>query len=220
MTKTFIMKKNRSRGAVNAEWLALLKEAMTDSNEEVKLNNRYIYKGRHLGGFLVGVDQRNNEVLKVEIEKLGFIFSAHKRKTPNSYCKQFINDIKNTPIAHKAVLGIRFYRSIVPKKKDISEDIIAEINVEWLKRYNEVRLWSKLSEADKMKKCVAKWKKIRYNDKKNPEGKWLIPKRILGSSYYFAYTRKRNEKWMHSIQKYFSDAELDELAAEGYAIKK
>ncbi len=214
------MKKNSSRKEINAAWLALLKEAMADSNENVRLNNRYMYKGKHLGVFLVGRSQRNNEVLNAEIEKLGFIFSEHRRSNPTKYCKQFIEDIKNTPIENKTVLGIRFFRTIVPKKKSIPKVIIAGINTAWLERYNEERLWYKDSKDDKARKHIEKWKKIRYDAEKNPESKWMRPRPILGGSYHYVYARKTDEKSMHLIQKHFNDTELLELEAEGFPIKK
>ena len=211
------MKKNSSRKEINAAWLALLKEAMADSNENVRLNNRYMYKGKHLGVFLVGRSQRNNEVLNAEIEKLGFIFSEHRRSNPTKYCKQFIEDIKKSPQEKKKILISRFYRSIVPKKNEISESIVAEISATWLERYKEERPWHTI---DKTKECIARWKKIRYDTKKNPEGKWMRPKSIFGSAYNYAYERRRNAKMMHLVQECFNDTELLELEAEGFPIKK
>jgi len=208
-------KKNSIRNQRQQVWLRLLKEALKDEEVKIQVNHRFKYKGKNLGTFLV--EAKSKKALARRIKKMGLDFNDFTRGDRDLYVQRFIKDIWASNKSKKPKFITRFYRYILPHKDFYSQEIIDEINTVWKIRFGDRRIWRyPMVEAQK----VALWKKWRYDEEINPEGKWLQSARRMGDFFNFAYRRKKNIYLMKKIEKYFNDKEIEELKSEGYFDEK
>lgn len=192
-------------------WLNLLKEAVNDG-VKIQINHRFKYKNKSLGTFLVSAKRNNKTELIEKIERLGVNYRAHSRK-PEHYLENFIFDLSNDENPNKQKYTTRFNECVFPKKDKVKKETIKKLNSIWKEKFGDVRKWEKPeNDIDKIKK----WRKFRYNEKINPQEKWFGVKTNMGKLYSWVYTRKRDEKKMNSIIKYFNENELSELKKEGF----
>ncbi len=199
------------------EWLELLQDAL-DNDEVVSANHRYKYKGKSLGTWLTGVAQRNKEgkklELRAEIEELGFDYDLRGR-TPEASTKRFINQLVNDKDPVKMNYQNWFNKVIAPKKDDLTEGTIEELNQVWELKFNEERYWSIPS---KIKNRVDEWKKFRYDSENNPTGRWSTHDKEMGDLYTWVLKRKKDASFMGMIVDQFSQREIEELKAEGFPL--
>ncbi len=204
--------KERER-LIALKWVELLKEAL-EAGEKVQSNHRYKYKGKHLGTFLVNVTLKNKEGqwldIREKIEELGFDFDKTAR-TPESVVKRFLSDLLADENPVKFLYQTRFNQYVMPKKDKIKPHIIKAINDLWQYKFNEERKWE-------IEDFVIRWKRIRYSEEKNPEGKWLISKKQMGRVYDYAMRRKLYPETMEKIIDRFTDKEKEELKKEGFKV--
>ncbi len=205
--------KNSVRNQIHNKWLALLKEAVNDG-VRIYVNHRFEYKGQKLGTFLVGA--KENKKLVRKIKKIGVDFDDYT-VDPVLYAKRFIRDLWNSKKSDKPKFITRFYSYLLPKKDLLPEELIEEVNVIWKIRFGERRLWRyPMTEEQR----IVLWKRWRYDEEKNPEGKWLQSIRRMGNLFSFAYRRKRKVYLMSKIEKYFNKKEIEELKSEGFFDEK
>lgn len=195
------------------EWISLLKEAIAEG-VKIQVNHRFKYKGQNLGTFLVGA--KENKKLVRKLKKAGLDYDDFV-KDPELYAKRFIKDIWNSDKSKKPKFITRFYTYIMPKKDILKEETIEEINVVWKIRFGDRRIWRYPTTEEQR---VVHWKRWRYDEEKNPEGKWLLTHRRMGNLFNFAYRRKRNIYLMKKIEKYFKPKEIEELKSEGFFDEK
>lgn len=208
-------KKNSIRNQIQKEWLTLLKEALKDENVKIQVNHRFKYKGKNLGTFLV--EAKRSKKLARRIKKMGLNFDDFRKGDINLYAKRFIKDLWESDISRKPKFITRFYRYILPHKDKYNPKIIEEINEVWKIKFRDRRIWRyPIVEAQK----VALWKKWRYDEEKNPKGKWLQSAKRMEDLFSFAYRRKRKIYLMKKIEKYFTSEEIEELKSEGYFDEK
>ncbi|WP_336092874.1 PIN-like domain-containing protein [Leeuwenhoekiella sp. CH_XMU1409-2] len=210
--------KNVNISSIDQEWLDLLQDAL-DNDEDVRANHRYKYKGRSLGTWLVGIAQRNKEdkklEIRAEIEDLGFDYNLRGR-TPEASTKRFIRQLTadNEPL--KMNYQNWFNQIIAPKKDDLTEETIEQLNQVWELKFEEIRYWEIPS---KIKDRVDEWKEFRYNSQLNPRNKWSTNDQQMGDLYTWVLKRKKDPELMELVFDKFSQDELDELRREGFPIK-
>lgn len=200
------------------EWLDLLQDAL-DNDEDVRANHRYKYKSKSLGTWLVGIAQRNKEGKKLEIrneiEDLGFDYNLRGR-TPEASTKRFIKRLMTDDDPLKVNYQNWFNSIIAPKKDDLSDATIEQLNQVWELKFDEERYWDIPS---RIKDRVDDWKEFRYDSENNPRGKWSTNDREMGDLYTWVLKRKKEEELMELILDRFSKMELEELKDEGFPIK-
>ncbi len=204
---------------IDQEWLNLLQDAL-DSDEDVRANHRYKYEGKSLGTWLVGIAQANKKDKKLdiraEIEDLGFDYNLRGR-TPEASTKRFIRQLAAEDDPLKVNYQNWFNQIVAPKKEDLSEETIEQLNQVWELKFDEERYWDI---PNKIKDRVDDWKEFRYNSEVNPRGKWSTNDREMGSDLYtWVLKRRKEDELMSLILDRFSQQELDELEAEGFQIK-
>lgn len=195
------------------KWLSILKDAL-DNNAKIAMNHKYLYKGYKLGSMLINAKYRKNKELFNKIEALGYNYTHHSKK-PNDTIKTFIHDLWNDPNPFKGRYITRFNHYILPKKKVLDPELKEELVVVWKMKFGDRRKWSK---RPGLKKRVKIWKKIRYDQELNPEGKWFAGTSRLKPIYYWVFHRKRSKDKMNEIAKYFNENEILELIKEGFPI--
>ncbi len=203
------MKKKKSK----EDWLFLVKDAL-ENNDKIALTHGYKYKGENLGTFLIEVKRRQRLDLIDIIESYGFRFSEHN-KNSNDLLKKYIRELWNDPKPFKGKYITKFNHYIYPNRSKYDKELIEEFNVIWKIKFGDKRIWKKpLS----IKKRINIWKKIRYNEEKNPNGKWFTTALKEVKQYYWVFRRKRNVEAMNEIIKYFSKDEVFELEQEGFKL--
>lgn len=203
---------------IDQEWLELLQDAL-DNDEDVRANHRYIYKGKTLGTWLTGIAQRNKEGKKHEIreqiEELGFDYDLRGR-TPEASTKRFIKTLVSDDDPLKVNYQNWFNSIIAPKKDDLTDETIEQLNQVWKLKFDEERYWDIPS---KIKDRVDDWKEFRYNSEKNPRSKWSTNDQEMGDLYTWVLKRKKYSEFMEPIIDRFDQQELEELKAEGFPIE-
>jgi len=197
------------------EWLDLLQDAL-DNDEDVRANHRYKYNGKSLGTWLTGIAQRNKEgkklEIKTEIEELGFDYNLRGR-TPEASTKRFIRKLISDQEPLKVNYQNWFNQIIAPKKDDLTQETIDQLNQVWELKFDEKRYWEIPS---RIKDKVDEWKEFRYNSEINPRGKWSTNDQEMGNLYTWVLKRKKDSDLMGLILDRFSQQELEELSAEGF----
>lgn len=139
-----------------------------------------------------------------------------KRIVPEDYAVLFINNLlqDNNP-------NIKIYKTkivkIRPVKKDISDDTIRKLENLWELRFNEKLNWvakKKLTDDDKVKM----WKEYRYNEEKNPKGKWMTGPKSMKSIYNWVNRIKKNKYALAQVLVNFTEEELKEMKRQGFMI--
>jgi len=199
---------------IENEWLTLL-EAAIKEGVQIQVNHRFKYKNKNLGTFLVSAKRNNKEDLIKKIESLGLNFKMHSRN-PEDYVEKFILQLSTDEKPNKSYYITRFNKYVLPKKRLIKKETVDKLNSTWETRFGDTRKWKK-PETDLNK--VKKWKKFRYNEKLNPNGKWFEVKTKMGKLYSWVYNRKADSKKMNVILTEFNDKELKELISEGFKVK-
>jgi HKD family nuclease len=198
--------------------LELLMDALIN-DEQIKVNHRYSYKGHRLGTWLVGVSQANKKGKKLELRQqildLGFDISATGRNAVDS-AKRFLSDLLETENPDKMRFQSRFNSTIRDRIKDIPEDILQDIVDAWYLQFNEIRVLGKIRERQKDR--TEEWKAFRYDEKLNPEHKWLSTINKMGDIYYWARLKRENKSRMDLIKHHFSEKEKAELRNENFII--
>jgi HKD family nuclease len=198
--------------------LEILLDALIDG-EDIKLNHRYIYKGHHIGTWLVGVNQANKKgkklKLRQQILELGFDISAFSR-TPEESANRFLSDLLEAENPEKMNVQNRFNGTILNKIDTIPDDILQDIVDAWYIQFNEIRPLGKIRE--KQKDRTDEWKAFRYDKKINPEGKWLSPLSLMGDVFWWARSKRESKQRMSLITKNFNEKEKVELRNEGFSI--
>jgi hypothetical protein len=200
------------------EWLDLLQEAL-DNDEDVRANHRYKYNEKSLGTWLTGIAQKNKEEkkleIKTEIEELGFDYNLRGR-TPEASTKRFIRQLATDSEPLKVNYQNWFNQIIAPKKDDLTQETISQLNQVWELKFDEERYWEIPS---KIKNRVDDWKEYRYDSKNNPKAKWSTNDKEMGDLYFWVLSRRKDLDKMELILDRFSQQELEELKAEGFPIK-
>jgi hypothetical protein len=210
--------KTTNVNANDKEWLQLLQEAL-DNDEDVKANHRYKYKGKSLGTWLTGVAQRNKEGKKLdlreEIESIGFDYDLRGR-TPEASARRFILKLMSDEFPNKMSYQNWFNQIIAPKKDELLNETIEELNQIWELKFEEQRYWDIPS---KIKDRVDEWKEFRYNLEDNPRGKWSTHEKEMGDLYFWVLKRKKDSYLMNLIIDKFDETEIEELRLESFPIK-
>ncbi|MBN2668641.1 MAG: helicase associated domain-containing protein [Bacteroidales bacterium] len=204
---------------IDDRWLNLLEDAIKNG-EDVKCNHRYLYKGQHLGTFLVQVAKYNKMGKKLDtrerIESIGFIFSQTSRE-PHFVVKRFLSDLKEAEVSRKMKQNFqnRFRKYILTKRERLTKKEIQQINKLWMEKFSEERVWGI---KDYNAERIIEWKAYRYDKKINPEKRWYPVQSRAQSLYTYLYRIKPNKYAMANLQKHFSKKELLEMQKEGFAI--
>ncbi|MEQ9100775.1 MAG: PIN domain-containing protein [Imperialibacter sp.] len=209
---------NLNIGNIDKEWLELLQDAL-DNDEDVRANHRYKFKGKSLGTWLTGIAQRNKEgkklEIRAEIEELGFDYNLRGR-TPEASTKRFIRKLISDEDPLKVNYQNWFNSIIAPKKDDLNEETIEQLNEVWELKFDEERYWDVPS---RIKDRVDDWKEFRYDSENNPRGKWSTNDQEMGDLYTWVLKRKKDSDLMGLILDRFSQQELEELKVEGFPIE-
>mgnify|MGYP001050690008 CR=1 FL=1 len=202
---------------IEEEWLDILLDALIDK-EDVKLNHRYIYKGRKLGTWLTGINQKNKKGEKLElretINEIGFYFKDFTRDTDH-VVQRFIRDLLERENPRKGNFKNRFNHQIVPKKDTMSPKLIQEVIEAYELRFGEKPIWEV---GTRVKDKTQEWKEFRYDKVKNPEGKWFKGQKYLGEIYNWVWHKKRDVRKMNLVKDKFNEKEKMELRNEGFPI--
>ncbi len=208
-----IRRQNSIRNKKHNQWLLLLKEAISEG-VKMQVNHRFNYKGKNLGTFLVAA--KENKTLVRKIKKIGLDFDDYIRK-PQLYAERFLKDLQNCDASKKPRFINRFYRYVLPKKEHLKEETIDEINIAWKNKFGDRRVW-RFPMIEEQR--IVLWKRFRYDEELNPEGKWLLSAERMGKKFNFAYRRKKNVYLMKKAEKHFTKKEIEELKSEGYFDEK
>lgn len=198
--------------------LLLLTEALLE-DEDIRVNHRYIYKGEHLGTWLVGVAQAIRKGKKLELNQkildLGFDISATSRNHIDS-AKRFVTHLLEAENPDKGNFQRRFNGTIRDRIDKIPKDIQQDIVEAWYLQFNEFRPLGKIREHQHDR--TEEWKKFRYNKTINPEGKWLASESKMGDVFWWARQKRENKSRMDLIKHHFTKKEKEELRSENYLI--
>lgn len=203
---------------IEEEWLDVLLDALIDE-EDIRINHRYIYNGRRLGTWLVGVNQANKKGKKLELRKtindLGFYFKDLSRETEH-VVERFAKELLERENPSKVNFRNRFNHQVAPHKDELEPELKEKVEEAWRIKFNENLKWKVASRSvDKTKE----WKDFRYDKIKNPEGKWFKSKKYLGKIYEWVWAKKREKSKMDLVIDKFNKKELQELKAEGFPIE-
>lgn len=194
-------------------WLNLLRDAI-DNKIKIAMNHKYVYKDYRLGSFLIHAKTRKNKDLFNKIESLGFIYKYHS-KAPIDVMETYIHKLWNDENPIKGRYITRFNMFILPKKLIIAKELKDELNAVWKIKFGERRKWSK---RPNHKQRVNIWKKVRYDETLNPDGKWNAGTARLTPIYYWVNKRRLSKDKMNEIAKFFNETEILELITEGFPI--
>jgi len=92
-------KTNKPISRIKRNWLKVLKQAV-DEGVKIKVNHKFIYKGKRLGTFLVDAKRNGSDELIEEIKKIGVDFTFHSHK-PEDVVKRFMHQLWNDPAPHR-----------------------------------------------------------------------------------------------------------------------
>lgn len=196
-------------------WLEILKEAILDK-EDIGLSHRYIYKGETLGTFLQGISRANKKGKKLDvtkrIEKAGFSFSKKSRNSKDTL-NRFIEDLLDDKNPDKLAWRTRLYKHI-PKKEDVSSDIILKVEEAWELQFNEKPILGKMNEGYVDR--TDEWKNYRYtNDVWYPI---KTPNNENMGLYSWVKRKFENPQPLIKLIDRFNETELKELRALGFQI--
>ncbi|WP_354680803.1 hypothetical protein [Mariniflexile fucanivorans] len=191
--------------------MALLESAIKEG-VKIQVNHRFKYKNRSLGTFLVSAKSRKNTELIKKIESLGVNFKMHSNE-PEHYLERYILQLSTDKKPNKQRYITRFNHYVLPKKEDLKEQTINKLNKVWKKKFGEIRKWTK---PETVLDKIHQWKEFRYNEKINPEGKWIDTRKNMGKLYGWVYVRKRDKQKMSLILEHFNKKEISELQKEGF----
>ena len=188
---------------LDQEWLDVLQDAL-DNDEDVRANHRYKYNGKTLGTWLTGISQRNKEgkklEIRTEIEDLGFDYNLRGR-TPEASTKRFIKRLISDEEPLKVNYQNWFNQVVAPKKDDLTQETIDQLNQVWELKFDEERYWDIPS---KIKDRVDDWKEFRYDSEENPRGKWSTNDREMGDLYTWVLKRKKYSDKMELVLRRLS----------------
>lgn len=201
----------RAKVSSEENWLNLLEEAIKNG-VKIQVNHRFKYKDRNLGTFLTGAKRNNKPELIKKIEALGLDFKMHS-KDPEDFLMRYIKELRENENPVKQQYITRFNSYILPKKNILKKETKAELNEVWKEKFGDRRKWTKPETTDDK---IRRWKAFRYDEAKNPDGKWFHYKRIIGKLYNWVYIRKTNPEKMEALVKYFNEQEIKELKKEGF----
>ncbi|MFI1772117.1 hypothetical protein [Thalassobellus citreus] len=195
------------------EWLDLLKNAINEG-VAIQVNHRFKYKNRSLGTFLTSAKRKNKTELIKKIESLGVNYKMHS-KNPEDYLEKFTTQLSFDIKPNKQAYITRFNSYVLPKKDILKQQTIKKFDRVWKKKFGDIRKWEKPeTNIDR----IQRWKEFRYDEIKNPNGKWFDYKSRMGKLYGWVYLRKTGKHKMSLISEHFNKQELVELEKEGFKI--
>lgn len=196
-------------------WIEILKEAILDG-EDIGLSHRYIYKGETLGTFLQGISRANKDQKKLDvrkrIEEAGFSFSKKSRNSKDTL-NRFIEDLLDDKNPDKLAWRTRLYKHI-PKKEDVSSDIVLKVEEAWELQFNEKPTWGKMNEGYVDR--TEEWKKYRAS-----MGFWYpikIENNQNGGLYHWVNRKLDNPTPLIKMIHRFTETKINELRISGFKI--
>ena len=197
------------------EWIELLKDAIAN-NEKIIQNQSYIYKGKKLGTWLIGISQANKKEKKLDIREridaTGFDYSNTSRTVENVIAR-LIEDLYKVENPNKLDWRTRFFKHI-NKKEKLDEKTIKDIEFAWEFHFHEKPVWGKMHSGSVDR--TEEWKAYRKS-----EGKWF-PVTLTNNEplklYFWVNRKKESPKQMNRIKNNFTEQELTELKNAGFPV--
>jgi hypothetical protein len=196
-------------------WIDLLKEALAD-NEKIILNQWYIYKGKRLGTWLMGISQANKKGKKLDIreriEATGFDYANNSKAVANVIAR-LIDDLYKAENPNKLDWRTRFFKHI-NKKDKLDDKTIEDIELAWEYHFHEKPTWGKIHSGTVDR--TEEWRAYRKS-----EGRWF-PITLKNNEpialHHWVKRKKSNPIQMKRIISKFTDQELTELRNAGFPV--
>lgn len=198
------------------DWVELLEDAIKNG-ERIALNQKYKYKGRNLGTWLVGLRQHVKQGRKLDVfelvKQLGFDFASHSKEFKDTF-ERFVTKLENDPNPSSFDYRNIFNARIRDRQNQLSQEDRIRLENAWYLKFKKKMKWSKqhAGRADRVdewriyRKKYRVWYPIKIENHQNIE------------LYHWVKRKLSNARSMQRISSKFNAQECGELRDAGFSV--